>query len=323
MNTTSKFGTAAAAAVLVGFIVSNLVPGTARTAVAPPTPRVDRASIVGAIQSEYLAGVAADWYAPALRVDRASIVGAIQSEYLAAVAADWYGPASRAVGVGPIAAGRHHIDVRLHNYHGTTIQPGDTRGANGRPFPGGLARVSFDLPAGWTGEGGWAILKGNEGTPSGLAMAPVTIDRVYWDGCRWDRANSLADGPLVMTLDGLAEALMRAGESVSPTQRRIVTFAGIDARYVEVRTPPGLDFAKCDEGRYVLFANGDDQRYIQGAGELDQLWIVDVDVDGADADVRGGLLVIDAASQPGASREDRAELQAIVDSIEIEYMGGS
>ena len=75
----------------------------------------------------------------------------------------------------------------------------------------------------------------------------------------------------------------------------------------------------------MLFANGDDQRYIQGAGELDQLWIVDVDVDvdGADADVRGGLLVIDAASQPGASREDRAELQAIVDSIEIEYMGGS
>ena len=48
-----------------------------------------------------------------------------------------------------------------------------------------------------------------------------------------------------------------------------------------------------------------------------------VDVDGADADVRGGLLVIDAASQPGASREDRAELQAIVDSIEIEYLGGS
>lgn len=89
------------------------------------------------------------------------------------------------------------------------------------------------------------------------------------------------------------------------TQRGIVTFAGFDGRCVEVRTPPELDFAKCDEGRYVLFANGDDQHYVQAAGELDQLWLLDVD--GVDQELRGGLLVIDAASEPGVSPEVLAE----------------
>lgn len=292
MNNAFKLGTAATAAVLVGFVVSNLVPGTARTAVATPSARVDRASIVGAIQSEYLAGLAADWYTPT----------------------------STAAGTGPLAAGRYHIDVRLHNYRGTTVQPDDTRGAGGEPFPGALARVSFDVPAGWKGEGGWAILKGDEGTPSGLAMAPVTIDRVYWDSCRWNREGSLADGPFVTTLGGLETALAGSWDGTA-TRRSIVALAGLDGRYVEVRTPADVDLTTCDEGRYVLFANGDDQRWVQGAGELDQLWLVDVD--GVDEELGGGLLVIDAASQPGVSPEDLAELQAIVDSIEIEYLGGS
>jgi hypothetical protein len=39
--------------------------------------------------------------------------------------------------------------------------------------------------------------------------------------------------------------------------------------------------------------------------------------------VPGGLLVLDAASHPDSSAQDLAELQVIVDSIEIELLGGS
>ena len=210
-------------------------------------------------------------------------------------------PDSSAVGSGPLSAGRYHILVLLHNYLGSTytVQPGSTPPAE--PIPGGVARVSFDLPAGWSGYEGWSVSKG-EGTSSELAMAPMTIDRVYWDSCRWNREGSIADGPFMETLGGLETALAGSWDGTA-TQRSIVTFAGFDGRYVEVRTPPDLDFAKCNEGRYVLFANGDDQRYVQGAGELDQLWLVDVD--GVDEELTGGLLVIDAASQPGVSPEDR------------------
>jgi hypothetical protein len=230
---------------------------------------------------------------------------------------------SPAIGAGPLAAGRHHIDVHLSSFAGGVFTPG------------GRARVSFDLPAGWRGEDGWAIVKGDPDSPSGLVMTPVTVHRVYIEPCEWSLGN-LADGPLARSLDGLAEALtawwgvgFAAGPTLPPgaifdptlptaTRPARITLAGFEARYVEVRTPSDLDLATCDEGRYVLFSNVDRQRQAQGAGELARLWIVRVA--GAEPEAPGGLLVVDAASQPGASPQDLAELQAIVDSIGIELL---
>jgi hypothetical protein len=292
MNSSLKLGVAAAAVVVAGVVGINLLPGNARTGVgAPASPSPSPSA----------------------------------------------SPDSSAVGSGPLSAGRYHILVRLHNYLGSTytVQPGATPLAE--PIPGGVARVSFDLPAGWSGFEGWAVGKGID-TASELAMLPVTLERVFIEPCRWSQGN-LADPPLVKTLDGLAEALTvwwgvgsSAGPTLAPgttfaptlptaTKPTNVTLAGLGGRYVEVRTPADVDIATCDLGKYVLFAKGDGQRWVQGAGELDQLWLVDVD--GVDEELRGGLLVIDAASQPGVSPEDLAELQAIVDSIEIELLGGS
>ena len=50
-----------------------------------PVARTDRAAILGGIQSEYLAGVAAGWYVTAPAVDP----GWLQSEYLRELARDW------------------------------------------------------------------------------------------------------------------------------------------------------------------------------------------------------------------------------------------
>jgi hypothetical protein len=253
---------------------------------------------------------------------------------------------------GPMTAGRYHFDVQLYNYLGSHAeQPGATPplGADGDAFPGGTARVTFDVPAGWSGEGGSAILKGGAQPPDGLAFAAMTIDRVYLDPCRWEIAESrgaFADPPLMRSLDGLAEALtawwgvgfaapaptLPPDASFGPTlpsatQPTTVALGGLEGRYVEVRTPADLELTDCDSDQYTLWADATGgQRYVQGPGELDRLWIVDLDGttsrtedDGSVSDIHGGLLVIDAASHPETSPEDLAELQAIIDSIDIDF----
>ena len=52
---------------------------------AAPVTRTDRAAILGGIQSEYLAGVAAGWYVTSMPVNP----GQLQSEYLRELARDW------------------------------------------------------------------------------------------------------------------------------------------------------------------------------------------------------------------------------------------
>jgi len=100
------------------------------------------------------------------------------------------------------------------------------------------------------------------------------------------------------------------------------TLAGLDGWYIAVRTPTDLDIAACDGGKYTLWLDsGGGRRHAEGPGQLDRLWIVGVP--GSDSQSRIEPLVIDATSQPGASPEDLAELQTIVDSIEIEPLDGS
>ena len=63
----------------------------------------------------------------------------------------------------------------------------------------------------------------------------------------------------------------------------------LPAWYVEVLVPSVFDFSQCDGGQLVLWqAVGGDVRYALGPGELDRLWVVEVD---------GTPIVVDAASR--------------------------
>jgi hypothetical protein len=84
-------GLVVAAAIVLGAVAWALGAGSG-TFVTPsgggaaaPATRTDRAAIVGGIQSEYLAGVASDWYVTAPAIGP----GQIQSEYLWEIARDW------------------------------------------------------------------------------------------------------------------------------------------------------------------------------------------------------------------------------------------
>lgn len=71
---------------------------------------------------------------------------------------------------------------------------------------------------------------------------------------------------------------------------------------VEIRVQP-------QPARSVFFKSWTDvegDRYQQGPGQIDWLWILDVE---------GHRLVIDATYLPGATGQDRAELAQVVSSI--------
>lgn len=238
-------------------------------------------------------------------------------------------PESQAVGSGLLAPGRYHIDRELDDW---------TTSGDGSRTPGGVARVTFDVPDGWTGVDDFAISKASAGTSGALALAPMAIASIFPDPCHWSGLagrQGAADWERGYTMDGLANGLWTSWASanvpgysarlgIAPTspiatKPTTVTLAGLDARYVEVRTPTDVDLATCNGGQYTLWVDSaGGERYVHRAGELNRLWVVD----GAGHDATGprGLLVLDAASHPDSSPEDLAQLQAIIDSVRIEFL---
>ena len=236
--------------------------------------------------------------------------------------------------------GRYYVDVALHNYWNDVenvpddaVQIGD-----GTANAGDTARITFEVPSGWSAVDGRTIVK--DGAGANLTVSPWAVDRVFTEPCAWLSGGN-ADPPMMQSLDGLAGALVAwwdgAADRPNATQPTQTSLAGLDARFVEVTAPQDLDLATCSQGRFVLFADPlDNQRWVQEPGQTDRLWVVDVDgyvantiywqipeavgVDGAMSELLGGLLVIDAGSSPSATDADLAEMQAIVDSIQLELM---
>ena len=88
---------------------------------------------------------------------------------------------------------------------------------------------------------------------------------------------------------------------------------GFPATRIELTVPADLDTATCTNGnlRYWPGAGPDMSSGLccNPAGNTDVVYAVDVD---------GNRLVVVARHYPDSSDEDRAELQAVVDSIEID-----
>lgn len=146
-----------------------------------------------------------------------------------------------------------------------------------------------------------AIYKDSEGPPNGKGVIIGVFDNVYADAC--DARAGLLDPPVGPTPADFAAALVnQARTDASPiSEVSLADFSGI---YVELTTTgPEADCSN-QLSRWPTSA-GD--RW--GLPNLrDRLWILDVD---------GHRLVIDAWDFPGASAADRAEVLAVVDSIEI------
>jgi hypothetical protein len=201
----------------------------------------------------------------------------------------------------------------------TPAKPGGTRLVPFGPTP---ARLTIHLPAGWARVGERMVVKGGGVAPAGMSLGAWKIQNIYQFPCRWS-GRSFADPGLMGTAEGQAENLASwwgqdpggPPNSQSPlapiaTRPRLTAIDLHGASFVEVLVLRGFDFTACDGGQLVLWDTSDGYvRFGLGPGELHRLWAVDVN---------GGVFVIDAASFPETSEADLAELQSIIDSIDIE-----
>lgn len=183
-------------------------------------------------------------------------------------------------------------------------------------------RLTISLPDEWEKASDFMYVKSNGVAPAGMSIGAWILKNVYIFPCRWS-TQEYADGPLMRTAEGRAEALSAwwgqdpnmgpyGNSKIAPiaSKRLPTTIQGYPAWYLEVLIPSYLDHNECDGGQVVLWdtANGD-VRYSLGPRELNRLWVVDVD---------GELIVIDAASFLPTSPADATELQTVIDSIVIE-----
>jgi hypothetical protein len=175
------------------------------------------------------------------------------------------------------------------------------------------ARFTLSVPTGWETISYAIIGKTDAGAngPSAFhaALSPWLVLNVYPDPCNWSKgpANP-AVGPTVEDLaTALSQQVGRAGSAPSD-----VTLGGFSGKKVELSVPDAFDQTTCDGGDFKTWLNGGATGgyggYVYGAGQRNTVYILDVN---------GKRFVLDTMYLPTATEADKAELQAIVDSIQF------
>ena len=171
--------------------------------------------------------------------------------------------------------------------------------------------ITVTIPApGWYGEPGEGIIVKNDdpGAPEGAGViGPFIGDLyVYGDPCRW--ATTRPDTPAT-TVDEVVAALAAQG-SRDASEPVDITVDGYAGKSITLHVPDDAVFSECDQGTFGSWGlPGTDPapfRYHQDPGQIDVVWIVDVD---------GSVTVIDWGYYEATPRAVVDELQAIVESI--------
>lgn len=140
---------------------------------------------------------------------------------------------------------------------------------------------------------------------------------VYGDPCQW-----LATSPETpaTTPDEIAAAFA-AQASTEATAPVDVTVGGYDGKAITLHVPMSYDlpnatreekFADCDEDAFAFYGVEGETghaRNAQGAGQIDELWILDVD---------GSIVILDATYGPAAPADLVEELRTLAESATFE-----
>lgn len=200
---------------------------------------------------------------------------------------------------GALSAGTYVLNPSTHPAW-TACPQTNTPGCSDPPAAKAV-RFTITVPEGWAGIGPAIWLAGAEaGPPGGASLGFPRGSWLHSDPCRKDMG--LPDVPVGPTVDDFANALAD-NTNLEVTTPVDVTLAGYSGKYVDLLVPP--DISGCPTS-YFVWEPG---IYAQGPGQRWHLWILDV----------GGVrVVVQSTDYAGTASQDRAELQAIVDSIRIE-----
>lgn len=185
------------------------------------------------------------------------------------------------------------------------------------PAPNDSLTVAFTVGEGWEAIFESALIPSGDpgyGPPGGMAILFEDVTTLNGDPCAWSGTDDdVTVGP---TVDDLVEALLAqtAYEVSDPVD---VSIGGYSGRRVDIVVPTDPfprqadDAPECDEGNYYMWStvHGESGIYVQGPADRWHTNILDVD---------GTRLVIVTRDFPGTSSADRAEMDAIVDSLVID-----
>ena len=162
-----------------------------------------------------------------------------------------------------------------------------------------LARVTFTVPAGWSGNigGPYAVFLGDASGSDTLWFQ--VFNTVYADPCQ--DHNSTLDPQPGPTVDELANALagLPGLEVTPPTD---VTLGGYQGKQLTITAPATA--SSCRVWMLPLGVTND-----MNGGAQQRVWILDVD---------GQRLIIDAPVVTQLTTDAKAAVQAVIDSIHIE-----
>lgn len=189
-------------------------------------------------------------------------------------------------------------------------------------------QVTVDVTApGWSRLPGLdAITKNDDGLDSpetvgvallGWSWPAGTGINVYADPCQWltTAPETTASTPDEIATAFAAQALTEATEPVD------VTVGGFAGKAITLQVPmsfhlPGATreekFADCDDASYAFYGVEGEEghaRNAQGAGQIDDLWILDVE---------GSIVILDAAYGPATPDDLREELRTLAESATFE-----
>ena len=164
-------------------------------------------------------------------------------------------------------------------------------------------RITIDVPGGYEGYEGFAVL-----LPGGdqTGVSAWVVGYVYGDPCH--RRGTPPDPAVASSVESLVAALanQRGVHASTPTDISVDGYTGM---YLERTVPAGTTLTDCDGNEFRPWLDTDrGARYIL-PGQIDLLWIVDVD---------GVPLVIDAAIRSPRWAHVRDELLQMVESIRID-----
>jgi hypothetical protein len=186
--------------------------------------------------------------------------------------------------------------------------------SDGSVGTGGVpATVTIPAP-GWYGETNSGVLcKGEDecaDPPDGAGMIGPWFGELYvfGDPCEW--STTKPDKPATTVDEVVAALTNQASRNASAPVG--VTLGGYEGKFITLHVPDDADFGTCDQGYFGSWALPDDptpSRYHQGPGQVDELWIVDMN---------GVLTIMDASYYGQTPADDVDELHAIVESMTFE-----
>jgi hypothetical protein len=166
------------------------------------------------------------------------------------------------------------------------------------------------LPDGWEADspGDGLVGRGDFDDPANWAIVgSSTVANIWADRCQW--VGTELDPPVGPTVDDLATAFgtVWGPGATAPVD---VVLAGFAGKHMVLTVPTDIDFADCDQGEFRGWSdNTGCCRYYQGPGQIEEVWILDVD---------GDRILVRTTYLPELSAQARAEQQQVINSIDIQ-----